>query len=303
MKCTPGENSKFLVKLNLQISEHSELHNRIPLGIASPQFTVRATPCPEAYREGLLSHCFIWKATHRQSSHLQWQLNYFYLSKLHMAPISSTGSPLLTSIESINFSRSIFCHFCRYWHCISASRLGPSPCAITSVITGGTGLACCPQAMPSTYMWGDLAMGSIGRIPPCWCCPCVLSAWQWTSAGTQHARGSWTIEELCSPPIWEILLWQPLSTSSHSATLLLTSFCPCLPGCTVCSSGGPCWFPNTPWHPSVTGFVLKGKENNVHRTQTVACNKHYCSSPSPEATECRHSPCASSKPETGRDAV
>lgn len=114
MKCTPGASSKFLIELNLQISEHSELHNTISLGTVSPQFTARATPHPEAYGESLLTHCFICMAKHRHCSHLQQQINYFYLSKLLMAAVSSTGSPLLTSIESITFSRSVFCDFCRY---------------------------------------------------------------------------------------------------------------------------------------------------------------------------------------------
>lgn len=50
-------------------------------------------------------------------------------------------------------------------------------------------------------------------------------------------------------------------------------------------------------------LCFKESKKSVHQTQPVVCTKQYCSSPSPEATECRHSPPASSKPKTGRDVV
>lgn len=113
----------------------------------------------------------------------------------------------------------------------------------------------------------------------------------------------WTVEEPCRAPHshGEFCGDSPSPLPLHHTGA--GCLCPSLPGCTVCSSGGPRCFPNIPWHPSATGFVLKRRVENVHQIQTVVCNKPYFSSPSPEATECSHSLPASFKPEIGRDVV
>lgn len=143
----------------------------------------------------------------------------------------------------------------------------------------------CPQMMPSTHKWRAQPWVALGH-------PSILML----SLGVV-----WTVEEPCSPFNGELCGDSPSTLPLHHTGA--GCLCPSLPGCTVCSSGGPRRFPNIPWHPSGTGFVLKRRVENVHQIQIVVCNKHYFSSPSPEATECRHSPPASFKPEIGRDCL